>query len=135
MVDKYSDNTPEDDEGEYITCSCCGVMLRNNARQNADYGKVPYPQDEGFGHCRSCGGYPVTKAEEGKPMTEAQVKKKLGWAACSFYESRFPIIRQKLAEIAKEHPEKAHILEKWDKMTYLQHCEMVIKSVEKGWMI
>lgn len=113
--------------GGFITCSCCGQMIRDNAIENRHYGKVPYPDDTGFGMCRGCGGDP--KAES--------VKKKLGWAMCAFYEARFPVIRKKLVEIEEAKPvaERKGIVEKWDNMAYLKRCGVVVRFVEKGWMI
>jgi hypothetical protein len=39
-----------------LTCTCCGQGLRNNAVENVCFDQVPYPQDDGFGQCRSCFG-------------------------------------------------------------------------------
>lgn len=100
-----------------LTCSCCGTMIEDSPEQNTDFGKQPNPHDTGFGMCPDCGG----------DKNAADVKKKLGWAACSFYEARFPILRKALT--------KPELIEKWEKSSYLQKCNWIGKMIEKGLMI
>ena len=71
-------------EKHYLTCGCCGKYY---------HGIIPKENgvqiyDNGIGMCLDCGGNPKAKS----------VKKQMGWAACTFYEARFKILRDALGE-------------------------------------
>ena len=40
------------EEGQWLTCSCCGTGIRNTAEENMDY--ETGARDEGFGTCSGC---------------------------------------------------------------------------------
>lgn len=99
-----------------ITCSCCGRGIRDNAEENVDYGNVPNPHDTGFGMCRECGGDSKT----------AEVRKRMGWAACAFYDARIPLVRQWI------NPTDYG---KFDALSYEGKVALVARLILKGWMI
>jgi len=101
---------------ELLTCSCCGKGVWNTPEENTHYGEVPYPDDNGFGMCRECGG--DDKAED--------IQDKLGWAGRCFFEARFDVVRRGL------NPENQV---KWDRWSYEKKVAMVTRLVEKGTMI
>lgn len=113
-------------ETEIVSCTCCGKGIRDNAEENVHFGQDPYPDDTGYGMCTECGGDSKVKVDN--PLDEDKVKKRLGWAACCFYEARFPIIRDHLTN-------RPDLVEKFDKMSYVQKVSMVVKAVEKGMMV
>ena len=101
------------EKDEILTCGCCGRGVQNNEAENVHFGMIPYPDDNGFGMCRDCGGDPTAKG----------TKKKLGWAKTCFCEARFPVIRDALSDKGKAN---------WDKATYAKKCFTVFTFVEKG---
>ena len=101
-----------------LTCSCCGTGLSHE--ENVAKDKVPYPYDEGYGMCVSCGG--DTTADT---STEEGIKKRLGWGLQTFYEARFDLVRKNLNEKNRE---------KWDKCTYAKKVYIVMDFLEKGYI-
>ena len=98
---------------QIVSCGCCGRGLQHNEEENTHFNITPYPDDEGFGMCRECGGDPKAKS----------VKKKLGWASTMYCEARFPVIRDALSDKGKAN---------WDKASYERKCSTVFMFVEKG---
>jgi hypothetical protein len=103
-------------EGEWIICGCCGHLLRNTAQENAHFGQQPYPDDEGYGMCMECGG------EKGSP----ELKKRLGWAGCMFFDARIEVLKPAL------NPEN---LAKFEAMSYERKVAVITRLIEKGAMI
>lgn len=111
-------------ENELLWCSCCGKGVRNNAEENVDYGKKPYPHDNEFGMCRECGGDPKAGgAKDWDKLNEKEVKKRLGWSTVRFVEARFALIRKNLS---------ASNQTKFDKLPYWKKVAFALKMVEKG---
>jgi len=97
------------EEKQYLTCGCCGKWY---------WGFVPKENgvqtyDNGVGMCPDCGGDPKAKT----------VKKRLGWAACTYYEARFDLLRKALSEKSKA---------KFDGLTYERKVFVIQKMLEKG---
>jgi hypothetical protein len=113
-------------ERDWVRCSCCGKDIPDDAEHNADFGEDPNPHDVGFGMCIECGGDKRVTAKPGKKLTDAQVKKKLGWAGTMFYEARFDVLEKQL------RPELA---EKFRAMSYAKKVLIVAGMIEKGHMI
>ena len=97
----------------WLTCSCCGALIRNTPEDNTSFSDSPYPHDESFGMCRGCGGNPEAK----------DIKKKPGWAMVTFCEARFKVVRNSVS------PENQ---QKWDNFSYEKKCYTVLGLVEKG---
>lgn len=112
-------------QGEAMVCSSCGVCLMNTVRENAYYGKKPYPGDFGTGMCRKCGGYEGHPDFPADPPLDSEEAFKIyiGEAMQVFYEARFPGIRDNL------RPENQ---KKWDEMPYWRKCFTVRKFLESG---
>lgn len=98
---------------EILACSCCGREVPNDEEHNVSLGMSPYPHDTGFGMCTECGG--------DKKATD--FKKKIGWAACTFYEARFDIARNSLS---------AETQKKFDASPYELKCAFISRLLEKG---
>ena len=79
-------------ETQVITCSCCGRGLLDTEEENVHHGLVPYPDDEGFGLCRECGGDPEA----------TEVRARLGWAFCALIDARVPIVAKHLTATNRE---------------------------------
>lgn len=92
-----------------MICSCCGVMALE------EDGSLP-EADEGDEMCLSCGGDPEA----------GTTRKKMGWAACCFFDARVPIIRERLS--VENQP-------KWDKIEYWRKVSFITKQIEAGNMI
>lgn len=105
----------------WVRCSCCGSDIPDDAEHNVDFGTVPNPHDNGFGMCVECGG---DKKAEGH--TEADVKRRLGWAGRTFYEARFEVLAKNL------NPNNAA---KFAALPYAKKVVIVAQLVEKGAMI
>jgi len=101
---------------ESLTCDCCGKEVRNTPEDNMALQERTYPCDTGFGWCKECFGDPNSRS----------FRKRIGWAAQTFYEARFKVIRDNLSAENK-------LL--WDAATYIKKCWYVQKMVEKGVMI
>lgn len=115
------------EEREWVRCSCCGKDVPDDEEHNVDFGVRPNPHDVGFGMCVECGG--DKRAGEGKPvkeLTEAQFKKRLGWAGTTFYEARFDVLEKKL---------RPDLAEKFKAMPYRKKVAVVAGMIEKGHMI
>ena len=116
-------------EGDLLTCSCCGRGITHNEHENADYGKVPYPDDQGFGLCLRCGGDKRSrKIEDGDTpeVIERKARKRLGWAACGFYDARIELLFSRLAEKNRA---------RFEAMTYPERVNIVIGLVQRGVII
>lgn len=103
-----------------LDCSCCGAGILA-PEENTDHGKEPYPHDEGHGMCRGCGG-----DDRAVGTTEAAVRRRLGWAACTFAEARFDIVRRGL---------NAKNLARFDALSFVQKVEVIYTLVERGVII
>lgn len=101
---------------DVLSCSCCGKGIRND--ENVDRDAIPYPHDQGFGMCVDCGG-----DKEADTTTDEGLKQALGWAGRTFYEARFPVIRDGLNEGNKK---------KWDGLSYRKKVLLVGRMLEKG---
>jgi hypothetical protein len=100
----------------YLSCSCCGAGILNNAEQNVHFGLVPYPDDQGFGMCKDCGG----------DKDSDDIKKRMGWGMVTFVEARFDTIRKNLSEKNQKN---------WDRCSWEKKACIVLDFVEKGVMI
>ncbi len=105
------------EHGEIVICGCCGKGIRHTPDENVHYGLTPYPNDDGYGMCRECGGNP--NADE--------LKEQMGWATRHFYEARFPVVRKNLSTEERR--------KKWDQAPYTQKVAFVARMIEKGVMI
>jgi len=110
-------------EVEYLSCTCCGKGVRDNAAENVSFGEQPYPHDTGIGMCRECGGDDRVKATSKKPLSEKAVRKRIGWASETFYDARIDVVAKRLSG--------AHA-EKFKAMSYVQKIAIVQGLVEKG---
>ena len=100
----------------WLTCSCCGTLIRNIPEENVNYHETPDPHDIGFGTCPDCGGDP----------SASDIKKKMGWAMVMFVEARFGVVRDNINEENRE---------KWDAFSWEKRANMVLRLVEKGAII
>jgi len=105
---------------EYVTCSCCGKGIADTPEENLDH--ATRGQDTGYGNCRECFGEPPAKGER-VTMDEATVKRRLGWAGRTFYESRFDTVRKSLT------PDNQA---KWDACAYGKKVLIISQLIEKG---
>lgn len=114
-------------DGDMITCGCCGKGILNTPAENTHYGISPYPDDTGFGMCVECGGdKTIVPDAQTHIYTEAQVRKKLGWAGCAFYDTRIELLQNKLTETNKT---------KFNAMSFERKVLIIAKMVERGAMI
>jgi hypothetical protein len=114
------------EDGDFIICGCCGAMIHHTKEENVHYGREPYPDDNGFGMCRGCGGmqgHPDKPEEYPDVNNEEEVKEAMGWAACCFYETRFDTIRGALNEKNRKN---------WDGLSYLKKVRIVQMFLEDG---
>jgi hypothetical protein len=111
-------NETEAAEVPWVRCSCCGQDMPDDAEHNTDFGVIPNPHDNGYGMCLDCGG---DKRETA--LTEAAIKRRLGWAGRMFYEARFEVLEKKL---------RPDLAEKFRAMTYGKKIVVVAGLVEKG---
>lgn len=98
----------------WLTCTCCGTGLRDTPEENADYGKHSF--DVGFGMCRGCGGDPKAKT----------LRKRMGWASCTFFDARIKILAEKLSEKSRTH---------FLGLSYQKKCRIIEGLITKGMMI
>ncbi len=119
MSTTYVPPYPDHEYGTMLTCSCCGSGLRNTPEENTVFNETPYPYDDGFGMCVRCGGDRTVPFA----MDEESIKKRLGWAACMFYEARFSVLRNALNPANQA---------KWDTLSYGKKVVLVIKALEEG---
>jgi hypothetical protein len=103
-------------DNEYISCYCCGHLLRNNAKENIHYGESPYPDDEGFGLCVECGGDKNT----------SDIHKRLGWAGRTFYDARIEVLSNNLSPENKA---------KFEALSYERKLYIIARLIELGKMI
>ena len=96
-----------------LSCSCCGHGLEDTPEENVAYGEVPYPYDNGYGMCKSCGG----------DKDSDDFKTFIGFQGQVFFESRFDVIRKALNEENQK---------KFDELTYDQKCHIIMKALEDG---
>jgi hypothetical protein len=119
-----------DTADEYLTCTCCGKGIRNTREENASFGEEPCPHDTGFGACRDCyGEEPTPEPVAGKPKkppTDAEVKRRLGWAGRTFYEARFEVVAKGLNEVNRA---------KFEAMSYGKKVVVIAGLVRRGVII
>lgn len=112
---------------ELLTCTCCGGGVYDTPDQNVSYGEVPSPHDIGYGLCVECGGDRKIAAEKRvRNMTGSEIKKRLGWAACTFFEARFGILQKRLS------PKNGA---RFSALSYAKKVAIVARLVERGVMI
>jgi hypothetical protein len=104
------------EDKEYITCYCCGLLIRNNVQENVHYGESPYPDDECFGLCVECGG---DKKASG-------ISKKLGWAGRIFYDAKIEVLSNNLSPENKA---------KFEALSYERKVYIIARLIERGKMI
>jgi hypothetical protein len=112
--------------GEILNCSCCGSGVPNTPEGNVSFADAPYPHDTGYGLCRECGGEPVPAGKKASEMSEAELRKSLGWASCTFFDARIDVLLKKLNEANRT---------KFEKMSYAKKVAVVAGLIEKGAMI
>lgn len=112
-------------EHDWVRCTCCGKDIPDDAEHNVSFGLSPNPHDVGYGECVECGGDKNAGKGE-KTLTEATVKRRLGWAGRMFYEARFEVLEKKL------RPELA---EKFKAMSYAKKVTVIAGMIERGHMI
>lgn len=105
----------------WVVCSCCGDSIRNTEDENVSLGELPYPHDEGFGMCVSCGGDKRSTGDD-----EESVKRRLGRSGTMFYEARFEVLASRLSPVNAV---------KFDKMSYAQKVRTVAGLITRGAMI
>lgn len=112
----------------HVSCSCCDEMIAaHDAKENVAVLVEPYPCDEGFGWCKDCfGDDAALKPGSKEPLTEAQVRKALGWAGEAFYDARVEVLNKKL------NPKN---LERFQAMSYARKVIVIAGLIEKGAMI
>ena len=83
-----------------LSCTCCGSGLKNTPEENACYNESPYPQDTGFGQCRSCFGQDKNDLtfEDLEGLTEKELWAFLGSVEAQFYKTRFELMSKALNE-------------------------------------
>lgn len=119
------------EHGEILVCTCCGSSLRNTPEENVSYGVEPYPHDEGFGACRECFGEAASPELQLQPSdtpdaAEKKARRRMGWAAQCFYDSRIETVLKSLNEVNRA---------KFVAMSYVQKCNIIAGLVEKGVLI
>ena len=75
-----------------LVCACCGIDLTDTEKENAWYGEVPYPGDEGTGLCRECGGDPHAD----------DTRKRIGFVVATFVDARIAIVAARFSEKNRE---------------------------------
>lgn len=70
-----------------LSCTFCGGLLGNNAKENVVHDHEPNPFDEGVGLCRRCGGDPEAKTPE----------ERVGYAMAALVRARVPLIAKRLS--------------------------------------
>jgi hypothetical protein len=66
--------------------------------------------------CYACAGDPKAK----------RIRRKMGWAACMFYDARVPVLAERL-----DAANRAKFLQ----MPYVKKCAIIGKMIERGNMI
>jgi hypothetical protein len=83
---------------DVVKCGCCGAYVENTPAHNVALHQPegsPYPNDDGFGMCKDCGGDPAVSLDD---LSEEKVRKRLGWGACCFYDARIELVLENLNE-------------------------------------
>jgi hypothetical protein len=75
-----------------LVCDCCGIAITDTEEDNAWYGEVPYPGDQGTGLCRECGGDPHA----------TDTRKRIGFVVATFVDARVAIVAARLSERYRE---------------------------------
>ncbi len=96
-----------------LVCSCCGAGVHDTLHENVSHGKEPYPHDVGFGLCRRCGGDP----------NASDLWERMGWAAETFYKTRFGLIRDAL---------RGEQREQFDGLPLEKKVALVTRLVKRG---
>jgi hypothetical protein len=103
---------------DILTCTCCGIGLRDTMDENVSHGQVPYPHDTGYGLCRECGGDPTADT-----ATEEGIRRRMGWQVATFCEARIDLVQRNL---------KSEAQAKWDRLSYAKKCCVVLGLVKDG---
>lgn len=103
-------------------------MIRHNEIENVSFNEQPYPHDEDYGMCVECGGNKnvILKSKDSKKVKERKKRNKLGWAASTFFEARFGILRSQLS---------ANNQAKFDALSYENKIAIIAQMIEKGYII
>lgn len=107
-----------------LTCSCCGAGVADTPEANVDH--ATRGCDTGYGICRECGGEDQPAPKPASEMTEAEFKRRQGWAMVTFMTARIPIVHASLS------PENQA---KWAATPYWKQCAIIQRFIEKGLMI
>jgi hypothetical protein len=100
-----------------LACDYCDKGIEDTPEQNAWHDVVPYPGDRNYtGLCLGCAGDPSAKT----------VRKRMGWALTCFVDARIPIVRDALSFANRAN---------FEKMTYEQKANVVIRMVGKGLIV
>ena len=101
-----------------LTCTCCGLSLRDTPEENVSHDRTPYPHDTGFGLCRECGGDHTAEM-----TTDDGVRRRMGWQLTTFCEARFDLVHRNL---------KPEGQAKWGSLSYAKKCSVVLGLVRDG---
>lgn len=104
---------------EILECSCCGCGVRDTPDENVSHGTGQH--DVGYGMCTRCGG---DKRATG--LTEAAVRRRIGWAGEAFYDMRIAMLLAKLSEANRA---------KFESMSYIRRIDVVQKLILKGTIV
>ncbi len=96
-----------------LVCTCCGMSIQDNAKENAWYGEKPYPGDTGTGMCRKCGGDPEAK----------EPRARLGFSTTCFVDARIPFVAERLSRDNRQ---------RFFAMPYEEQANFVLHLVGKG---
>lgn len=114
------------DPTDWVKCGCCGGHVRNTPEHNVALHQepgTPYPNDDGHGMCKRCGGDPdVPFPDKGWPTEEA-MRKRLGWGQAAFYDARIELVRNTLNDKNRE---------RFEASPYAQKVLIVREMIEKG---
>lgn len=107
-----------------VTCTCCGAWVENTPEHNVSLHEEEgslYPHDDGVGECIPCGG--DFNIEYSPDLSEEMTRKRLGWGAARFYDSRIETLSKALNEENRE---------KFETMRYAKKCVFVRRAIEDG---
>jgi len=89
-----------------LFCECCSRYFE--PLEGIDYSEMSY--------CPECGGDPGAD----------NIRDQLGWAYCTFMETRFPVVREGLSNESRK---------KWDSLSFAAKCVIVEKLIKRGVII
>jgi len=101
---------------EWLDCGFCGCGIRNNPEENVVFHADPYPKDEGYGVCRSCGGDPKAN----------NIRDQMGSANTLFFDVRIKKLKEVISEKNRKH---------FDSLSYEDQCLVIGRYIKAGLMI